>query len=110
MRAHHPDQAQVHAQVATGQCKRVHRTVAPEQDAPGKPLLQFGRQLSSVCSRADQGGPQELDVLVEHGVFQEIGVAVQFAGDAVAQLALGAEGDAFAIAQAGQTRQLGLHG
>jgi hypothetical protein len=73
----------MHTQIAAGQGKSVHRPVAAQQNAPSKSLLQLGRQLAPRGRCFDQGHPQPLDVFVQHGVFQVVGVSVQLAGDAV---------------------------
>ncbi len=100
--ADHCNQTHVHTQVAAGQGKSVHRAVAPEHDLPGKALVQFRRQIAPQPGGRQQGLPNALHVVGQHGVVQVVGVAVNFAGNAVAQASFVAAGHVAAIAQRGQ--------
>ena len=60
---HHRNQTQVHAQVAAGHGKGIHRAVLAQHDFPGKALVQFRRQITPQTSRRHQGLPNALHIL-----------------------------------------------
>ena len=103
-RRHHPHQAQMHPQVATGQGKRVYRAVPSQQNLPGEALVQLGRQFSARPGRFHQRLPDALHIVCDDRIVDVVGVPVQLADDAVAQSALGAGGEIAAFAQGGQMR------
>ena len=86
---HHPQQSQMQAQVPPGQGKRIDARIPTEQDGPCESLVQFGRQLAAGPGCGQKGLPDGQHVLVEDRVLQVVGVAVELARDAVADLALG---------------------
>ena len=102
VRAHRGNQSQMHAQIAAGQGKGIDGAVTPDHDAPGKALAQLGAHFTAPLSRLYQRVPQTVQVFVEHRVFEVIGVAVELACDAVAQLSLGAQRQALGMAEGGQ--------
>ena len=100
--ADHCDQAQMHPKISTGQGKRVHRSVAPEQQLPGKCVSHFGRQLAARFGCRQQGLPNTLQVRHGDRVVDIVGVAVQAADNAVAQPTLVGQRHLSAITQMGQ--------
>ncbi len=111
--AHGRQQAQVHAEVAARQREGVDRGVAQQQQAPGIALVGVGRQFATRQRRVEQRPPDLLQVVGQQRVVEVLGVAVDRAGDLVADAALFAQGHLAAVAQAGQGapgRQLGRIG
>ncbi len=98
----HREQAQVDAQVAAGQGKGVDAALARNHQLPGQALGQLGRHLATLLGGGQQGLPQELQVVDEHGVVEVVRVPVNAAGNAVAKPALGGHGETFAVAEAGE--------
>ena len=88
-RADNAHQPQMHAKVAPRQGEGVDRAVAPEQHLPGKGVDQLGRHLAARYGRRQQRLPDALQVLHGDRVVHVIGVAVEAAGNAVAQAPLG---------------------
>ena len=97
--ADHADQAQMHAQITAGQRKRVHRAVAPEQNLPGKPRIELGRQIAARARCREQRLPDALHILGQDWVVDIVRIAVDLARNAVAQAPLGTAAHVTAVAQ-----------
>ena len=108
-RADHADQAQMHPQIAARQRKGVDRAVPPQQDLPGKALLQLVRQLAARACRIDQVLPDAFHIFLQYRIVDVVRIAVERADDAVTQTPLVTGRRGRAIAQRGQA-QLGLCG
>ena len=107
-RAHHPHQAQVHAQIATRQREGVDHAVAPKKELKRKALVQFGRDFAARARRSNQRLPHVLHVFGQLGIVDVVRIAVQLPRDAVAQAPLRARAHVPAVAQRGQAGLTGL--
>jgi hypothetical protein len=83
--AHHPHQPQMQAKVGTGQGKGIDRAVAAQQNLPGVGLVELRGQLAALAGRRQQRLPDALHVFHEDRIVHIVRVAVQLAGNAVAQ-------------------------
>ena len=68
------DQAQMQAQVAAGQCKRVDAAVFAQQNLPGKPAVDVDGQIASLTCSGQQGLPDALHIVTNHRVVQVVRV------------------------------------
>ena len=103
------DQAQMHAQITTGQGKGVDAFIATQQNLPGKTLFQLWRHVSTCLGRLYQRLPDAHHISLQLRIVNVVRVAVQRADDAVPQAALFTAGDLCAVAHIGQ-RQLCVRG
>ena len=98
-----PNQAQMHAQKAARQCKRIDGAVTDQKQLPGKALVQLGTQFASRPRSRHQGLPDGLQVVRQHHVVNVVRVAVNTGGNAVANAALGRSGQLGVVAQRRQS-------
>ena len=95
-------QPQMQPELAARQRKRVHRAVARQQDIPGIELLHVRAQIAAGAGGVQQGLPNALHIAGDDRIVHIVGIAVQAAGNTVAQAALGGGRHLGAVAQIGQ--------
>ena len=100
--ASHGHQPEIQPQIPSRQGKSVDVAVTPEQHRPGKTLVELGRQFAAQARGCQQAQPDVLHILSDHRIVDVVGVAVQLAGNAVPQLALGAGSHFSSVAHAGK--------
>ena len=94
---HNAHQPEMHPKVGSGQGKRIDRPVPPQQQAPRILRIQLGWQLPARSCGCHKRQPNALYVVANDGVVEVVGVAIELAGNAVTQAALGGRGDGDAV-------------
>ena len=79
-------QTEVQTQIPAGQCKCIDATVLAQQNLPGESPVNVGGQVTPLSRSGQQGLPDALHILHNHGVVDVVGIAVQLARNALAQI------------------------